>query len=690
MASSEAAQSILSAALGYAARGWRVFPCWFPIGTGCACSKGSDCPRAGKHPIGRLVPNGMLDATVDAVVIAAWWRQYPEANIGLRCGVESGFWVLDVDAYKGGTATLEELETRFGKLPNSVRARTGSGGGSAHVLFSHPGEGTRIPSRPLGPGLDIKADGGYVIAAPSRHSSGGIYAWLDEDESRLEAAPAWLLAKVVQRQSEPKAPIETGLELPQELADAFCQAWFARAAKKIEAGESRHDTALWLWVQLKDNAVGLSTAETWVGPFLDLCRDLGQARLVTEEEIRRALEWAYQKPRRDPLPAVARTLAGFKEATEAGDFSPTPSAPTPPPEPKAAPPEVFPWIDLETLRSELRIIAETRRPTRIPSLDKALKGGLPGGVVCSLVGPPGSCKSVFAIQLGLDRATETGGVLYVYSPDQGGNQPLERLGSVYGDIVQDEIAFAQFVAGLGDRVKVADERDKGVTLESFRDAIFARGDAAAVVIDTPQTVLTASDEDGERARIDAAMECGKQIAGRALVPVIVPSHANRASTAAKRKEDRTATRSAALGSAKVEHRSQVLLFMELVEELDHEGTEVDVEIPKVTFGKAGGKFRLRLDACRWRMAEIDKIAVAAEDEAKSFIENDKKVRLVAELVMKELKKNPAGLSGNELEGLIARRRGEIRAAVQFLYHENHVFPERRSGRGGGMLWKLSR
>lgn len=696
-----AANPLLVAALSYAARGWKVFPCWWWTGDSCACSKGLSCERAAKHPLARLAPNGLHDATNDGVVIRGWWTQYPKANIGIRTGPESGIWVLDVDAYKGGAVSLEELEGRHGRLPASVRARTGSGGASTHVVFPWP-EGVVVKSRPIAGmrGLDVKGDGGYVIGAPSLHRSGGVYAWLDEDDATLEPAPGWLLGLVSSAPaSEPKNPLPTGLELTDEDAAEFCEKFFARAAKKIESGEARHDTAIWLWVQMKDNGVPLTIASSWVDPYLDMCKEEGADRTVTEEEVQGICAWAYSKPRRDPLPEVARRLGVSTSEDDAqeppgGDGGAGGSGTPPPaPEGRAAPrgaaagaPRPFPWIDMTALRGELTVIRRTMRPTGVPALDSALGGGLPGGCVITLVGPPGSCKSVFAIQLGLKRARETGGILYVYSPDQGGSQPLSRLAEPFGDIVEDDGAFARWVESLGPVLRVADEREKGVTLESFAAAIAAAGDAAAVVIDTPQTVVTAADDDGERARIDAAMDASRLIASTNLIPVLVPNHANRSATAARKKEDRQHPRSAALGSAKVEHRAQVQLFMERKDREDGM-TEVAVEVTKALKG-AGRTFSLLLDPAAWLMREVDVSAATDAQEVDAAVARDKKVRGWCDRLAKTLRKHgPMSVrTARESSGLMAASFNSAREAME---SAGTLRQEVRQGRGGGVLLHLA-
>ncbi len=278
-------------------------------------------------------------------------------------------------------------------------------------------------------------------------------------------------------------------------------------------------------------------------------------------------------------------------------------------EPEALVSGPYPWIDLDDFRTEMQTVRRTRRPTGLPTLDLALNGGLPGGVVITAVGPAGSCKSAFELQLALDRARAVEGKVYIYAPDQGGTQPLERLAETFGDVADDDGAFTEFVASCGEAVRVADERDPAVTMESFTAAVLAAADAAAILIDTPQAVVAEGSD--ERGRIDSTMEMARKLARGCLAPVFLASHANRGATAARKREDRNRELSAGLGSVKIEHRSQVVIYMDKVEREDGV-TEIDVRIPKASFGQSGRHFRLRLDPSTWRLSEID--AAASSDE----------------------------------------------------------------------------
>jgi Bifunctional DNA primase/polymerase, N-terminal len=159
---------LLKAVLAYACRGVPVFPCE---------------PR-GKAP---LTYSGFWDATTDAGRIEAWWDRWPYANVGVPTGERSGLLVLDVDPRDGGPESLLALERINGPLPETAKARTGGGG--VHVFFRYPaGETVRNSARRLGPGLDVRGVGGYVVVPPSRTQSA--YQWLARTPP---ADSTWLL-----------------------------------------------------------------------------------------------------------------------------------------------------------------------------------------------------------------------------------------------------------------------------------------------------------------------------------------------------------------------------------------------------------------------------------------------------------------------------------------------------------------
>jgi hypothetical protein len=205
--------TMLEAALFYAKHGWPVFPVYCPRDGACSCDNAS-CEHPAKHP---LTPHGFKDATTDENTIIDWWRRWPEANIGLATGSASGVVVLDVDARHGGLESLKLIEAMNGPL-ETLTHRTGGGG--LHLVFRMPvGVNFKCSSSELGPGLDTRGVGGYILAPPSVHISWQRYQVLP-GLSEPADIPEWLVAKWPKRtenghrevppDSDDGGPIEEG------------------------------------------------------------------------------------------------------------------------------------------------------------------------------------------------------------------------------------------------------------------------------------------------------------------------------------------------------------------------------------------------------------------------------------------------------------------------------------------------
>src|SRR5262245_48614767 len=136
-----------SPAINLAQKGMRIFP----------------CKERGKEP---AIGDNLRRATTDVNLIAGWWRAN-NFNIGLATGEGSGVWVLDIDGEEG-EKTLRELEAQYGALPQTVEAITGKG---RHLYFRWT-SGILIRNKqvnPNMPGIDVRGNGGYVLAPPSIH-----------------------------------------------------------------------------------------------------------------------------------------------------------------------------------------------------------------------------------------------------------------------------------------------------------------------------------------------------------------------------------------------------------------------------------------------------------------------------------------------------------------------------------------
>ncbi len=186
------------------AYGWRVFPLHGLRDGRCTCDQ-KDCKSPAKHP---RTPRGCLDATTDQAQITTWWQKWPHANVGIATG--GGLIVVDIDPRHGGDDTLVDLCKALGELPDTVEVKTGSNGRHLYLAIPrhdpHTGEVQAAPvevrnsAGALGPGVDVRGEGGYVVAPPSVHLSGRAYTW--EATSRPDEVPLaelplpWLRAMV--------------------------------------------------------------------------------------------------------------------------------------------------------------------------------------------------------------------------------------------------------------------------------------------------------------------------------------------------------------------------------------------------------------------------------------------------------------------------------------------------------------
>ncbi len=154
--------------------GWAVFPI-LPRSKAPAC------------------PNGFHDGVKDEQSIRSLWGTRTNLNLGIATGDISGIWVLDIDPDKGGKEALNELENKYGSLPETLRSKTGGGG--THYFFKMSKD-SRITCSigKIGNGIDVRGNGGYVAAPPSVHPNGQTYQW---EEAELVEAPAWLVKLII-------------------------------------------------------------------------------------------------------------------------------------------------------------------------------------------------------------------------------------------------------------------------------------------------------------------------------------------------------------------------------------------------------------------------------------------------------------------------------------------------------------
>lgn len=291
----DANTGVPAAALAYVRAGFAIIPLHGvgPDG-GCTCedwtvrhnaAHGPGGKQAGKHPMRKAWTQGAALSAAD--VHAIWHEESPLANVGIRTGVISGFWVLDVDPEAGGMESLARLVEYTGPL-DTYTVKTGGDG--LHFWWACPdfpvtnGSNREIKRR-FGPGLDIRGDGGQVVAPPSRSGKGDYRV---ARQSMVNVPPAKLLELLRVTETVHQAAAQVATHVVEDLpfaadlddAERTRVEKYARAVIKAEADTYR-------------NAVPGSGNETL---FTSACSMLEIAQspwnLVTSQEVYEALDAA--------------------------------------------------------------------------------------------------------------------------------------------------------------------------------------------------------------------------------------------------------------------------------------------------------------------------------------------------------------------------------------------------------------
>lgn len=291
----------LQQALQLARSGYLVLPLFEPTGRGCSCGN-LDCTRIGKHP---RTAHGVHDATTDPEVITAWWSRYPEANIGLATGSKSGRFVLDVDGPEG-RATLAGLAGSQPPAPEAAKILTGRG---EHYFFRC--DGIQVGNARLGPGLDLRGDGGYVVGPGSRHASGKRYRhaqWGRVRPARLlpDIPPNWLKALIAPRPLVQTIVSASTVDRTRAYADAALHDELDRLRHAVE-GERNVTLNLCAFRLGQLVGAALLDANTVASAVLRVAQQIGLGESEAEATIRSGLSAGQRSPRTLELAAEAVT-----------------------------------------------------------------------------------------------------------------------------------------------------------------------------------------------------------------------------------------------------------------------------------------------------------------------------------------------------------------------------------------------
>jgi putative DNA primase/helicase len=299
---------ILGAALSYAAcDGIPVFPC---------------SPET-KKP---FTADGFKNATLDQTLIEKMWRRWPTAMIGTPTGAASGRWVLDLDCRDGrdGRATLAALEREHGALPPTLTTITPSGG--EHRFFRwHDAHMIASRSDTLGPGLDTRAAGGYVILPPSMRRDGETYRW-DPTCTKIADAPEWLVtacakpASIVRNKTP--APSTAPLTKSDGGGNAYARTALEREIQALAATQTGGRNAALNIASLKLHqlvAAGELDEHEVVDRLMEACRKNGLLVDDGEASVRATIVSGARKGMEEPREIPKQTRRGFTRNTKSDE-----------------------------------------------------------------------------------------------------------------------------------------------------------------------------------------------------------------------------------------------------------------------------------------------------------------------------------------------------------------------------------
>lgn len=291
-------QTPLDLALSYTAQDWPVFPCRSAASDTVDPHTGEIITMGEKTP---LTSNGFKAATKTQRIIERWWSDWPDAAVGLPTGSATGFFALDIDNKPGGANGfdwLSDMEAEHGPLPPTARVTSPNGG--LHIYFKYV-VGTRNRGA-LGAGVDIRSEGGYVLAAGSTMHDGRTYKWVD-DIREIADAPDWLLALLLPRSAPTRVANYTpGAATNNAYVDAAVDRELADLASEPMGNRNNalNDASFALGTFVGAGALAESEARALLQ---DVARGWGRDWSRCVKTIDNGLKAGIQNPRAIPEPA---------------------------------------------------------------------------------------------------------------------------------------------------------------------------------------------------------------------------------------------------------------------------------------------------------------------------------------------------------------------------------------------------
>jgi hypothetical protein len=255
--------------------------------------------------------DGFKSATADRAQISAWSRAHPDANIAAATGAKSGIIVIDLDPRSGSDATLRKLAEAGKRLTNTVTAVTPRGGN--HLYYAYDPRVRVSRANALGPGIDIKTDGGYIVLPPSWWSEvNAAYRWLAPPRGNcLPSLPRWVIEALkppAQQMRQSMKSIDLG-DLKGYRRQAMADLDTAmRSMAQLQDG--RHDAPFKVAAQLGKYVFhNLLTEADLESAVLSACAANGALMKYTPADIKSKIRRGLEKARNDSLPRLAHEHA---------------------------------------------------------------------------------------------------------------------------------------------------------------------------------------------------------------------------------------------------------------------------------------------------------------------------------------------------------------------------------------------
>lgn len=335
-----------------------------------------------------------------------------------------------------------------------------------------------------------------------------------------------------------------------------------------------------------------------------------------------------------------------------------------------------------------------RFPTGLPTLDRHTGGGIPRGRMVMLVGKPGVGKTSLASQFVLNMARHRRVAVLALFADSGLDDAAVTMAQQLG--VPREAALS----GEADAVTSVQRETFGLTLhlvdpdrpydiEDLAQRFVATlpEDVAPVLLLDSVQVLRCSDPKARTVyeRVTAISNTVKAVTSRHRLVTILVSQSNRASYANATIAKDADPLAAGAGGGALEFMPDVHLFLD-----GKKGGPIKLHCAKSRLGAAGWDVELALDFERHRHVEVDAEAAEAQRAAEEEAEGLKTLRAAQEKVVEALRRHPDGLSKNQLELACKGKHTIHREALRTLWEAGTIYSETRTGKGGGMVWKLAK